>query len=190
MEIGALLRAARQELRLDINQASQLIHIRVHYLQALEDGRLENLPGFAYTKGYLQAYAAFLHLDKDEILRRFEYVEAALNKQSFYLPQVFRREKSPSSFIVLGGLFTAVLTVFLWKIAITSQYTTISQIDAPPQQYSFYLPQSNDPACLTGQPVLYPPCHTIKTPKGQFTLLTWRGQVNTVLDSKFHRPVD
>ena len=83
---------------------AQQLHIRVRYLDALECGRLNELPGISYTKGYLQVYANYIGLDKDEILRRFEDVEQAMGKRGFYFPQVLNKEKSPNSNIVWGSV--------------------------------------------------------------------------------------
>jgi cytoskeleton protein RodZ len=46
--------------------------IRLPYLQALEQGRLSDLPGNAYAVVFLRSYAASLGLDPDELSRRFK----------------------------------------------------------------------------------------------------------------------
>ncbi len=93
-EIGRLLQSAREDMQLDIAEAARQMHIRPRYLEALEHGKLEKLPGLPYAKGYLQTYASFLRLDQNEILRRFEQVEALIDKRGFYFPQVFSKTKT------------------------------------------------------------------------------------------------
>ena len=99
-----------------MQNAAQSLHIRTHYLQALEDGALEKLPSSAYIKGYLQAYASFLQLDRDEIIRRFEQVTNILPERGYFFPQVFSREKKPTNAIVWGGVVVAVLLYIIWVL--------------------------------------------------------------------------
>jgi len=62
-EIGNSLRAARIRQKLELSQAEGDTRIRAKYLRALEDERFELLPGSAYAKGFLRAYADYLGLD-------------------------------------------------------------------------------------------------------------------------------
>jgi transcriptional regulator with XRE-family HTH domain len=114
-DIGDLLRSARKEMRLSIGEAASRLHIRPHYLELLEAGEFKELPGISYAKGYLARYAAFLRLDKDEVLRRFERVEDALGRRGFYLPLTFSKEKKPTSMMVWGALVAALTLYFGWS---------------------------------------------------------------------------
>jgi cytoskeletal protein RodZ len=68
MEIGEQLRKARQLRSLSLEQAAQATHIRVHYLEALEEGRIEALPSMAQVRGFLRSYAGYLKLDAQPLL--------------------------------------------------------------------------------------------------------------------------
>lgn len=114
--IGDLLQRARRECGVTLEEAGKALHIRPHYLQALESGDLSQLPGSAYNRGYLQSYAIYLGLDRDEILRRFERVEPLMARRGFFHPQAFRAEKLPSPAIVWGALAAGVLVYLLWWI--------------------------------------------------------------------------
>ena len=46
-------------------------HLRLHYLKALENGALEDLPSPVQGRGMLSNYAAFLGMDADPLLLRF-----------------------------------------------------------------------------------------------------------------------
>jgi cytoskeletal protein RodZ len=62
-EIGGSLREARLKRNLTPADVQKAIRIRDRYLQALEEERWELLPGDAYVKGFLRAYADYLGLD-------------------------------------------------------------------------------------------------------------------------------
>lgn len=77
--VGGTLRAAREAHGWTIGDVAGHLRIRSNFLQALEDGRADELPGVAYAIGYVRAYAAFLDLDAEDAVRRFKDEEAALH---------------------------------------------------------------------------------------------------------------
>jgi len=156
-DIGILLRSARLETRMPIEQAAQALHIRVRYLEALEEGRLDAIPGLTYTKGYLYSYANFLDLDSQEILRRFEAVEVAMGKRAIYFPQVLNREKTPNSKIIWGSLIALLLIYLLWWAVVKPPGHELSMVDNMPKNGPSIM-ALNEVACLHPQEALYPPC--------------------------------
>lgn len=71
MKIGASLRERRELLSLTYDEIEGHIHLRPHYLAALEAGDFEALPSPVQTRGMLSNYAEFLDLDSDDLLLRF-----------------------------------------------------------------------------------------------------------------------
>jgi len=61
------LRAARQAKGLDFFRIERDTKIRTRYLEAIEDGRFEDLPGEIYARGFMRNYAAYLGLDADAV---------------------------------------------------------------------------------------------------------------------------
>ncbi len=188
-EIGRMLRTARQERRLSIQQASQEIHIRLRYLEALESGDFANLPGLAYVRGYLQKYASYLALDKDELLRRFDLGDESLARKTFYLPQTLRAEKTPRSYMVSGALGAALAIYLIWHFAVRSGAGDISPVEPYPAQVQAEIPEiveiipsiTSKQACLRGQVVLYPPCTAVQ---GQgFSPSAIPGQAHSIVEN-------
>jgi transcriptional regulator with XRE-family HTH domain len=160
VEIGSVLRNARGERNLSLEQAARELHIRSRYLEALEEGRFSELPGAAYVKGYLQRYAAYLQLDKEEVLRRFEQMDGVLARKAFYFPQVFSREQKPSHHMTYGGLAAALMVYLLWT-GLVSDRKDISTVDmarGPSEKASVSAPMAADASCFKAQAILYPPC--------------------------------
>ena len=62
-EIGSSLREARIRQDLDFEELETRTKVRAKYLRHLEDERFDQLPGHAYTKGFLRVYADALGLD-------------------------------------------------------------------------------------------------------------------------------
>lgn len=69
--VGAGLRAVRERLGWKLPEVAESLRIRPEFLEAIEAGNLEALPGAAYRSGFVRSYARTLGLDPDEILRRF-----------------------------------------------------------------------------------------------------------------------
>jgi cytoskeleton protein RodZ len=71
VSIGNQLRAQREHLSLSLEDVERFTHVRLHYLQALEEGRLDNLPSPVQGRGMLSNYATFLELDSEGLLLQF-----------------------------------------------------------------------------------------------------------------------
>ncbi|MCP4141061.1 MAG: DUF4115 domain-containing protein [Chloroflexi bacterium] len=69
--IGTALRERREMLSLTYTEIEGHIHLRPHYLTALESGDFEALPSPVQTRGMLSNYADFLDLDSDKLLIHF-----------------------------------------------------------------------------------------------------------------------
>jgi len=70
-EIGQTIREQRESLGLTLNDVERFTHIRLHHLQAIEEGNLKALPSPVQGRGMIDSYAAFLDLDTQSIMLRF-----------------------------------------------------------------------------------------------------------------------
>lgn len=69
--IGEALHQRRETLSLTVEEVENHIHVRKHYLQALEAGDFDHLPSSVQTRGMLSNYAHFLDMDVDALLLQF-----------------------------------------------------------------------------------------------------------------------
>jgi cytoskeletal protein RodZ len=70
--IASELKAKRESRNISLAQIATDTHISLHYLQSLEEGRFNDLPGGMYNRAFLRAYCEILDLDQSEMLRRYE----------------------------------------------------------------------------------------------------------------------
>jgi cytoskeleton protein RodZ len=70
--VGQDLRAARLRRGDEIAQVSRALKIRKDHLEALEEDRLEDLPGKTYAVGFVRSYARHLGLDESAYVERFK----------------------------------------------------------------------------------------------------------------------
>jgi len=66
--LGDALRLQREQMGVTLVQAAEDTRIREKFLQAIESGDYQSLPGTVYTKGFLRNYAEYLNLDPEEML--------------------------------------------------------------------------------------------------------------------------
>jgi hypothetical protein len=76
-ELGELLRAARLQKDVSLDEASSATRIRRQWLGAIEDGDFRVFPGPAYATGMLRNYAVYLGLNPDEILQTYHALTPA-----------------------------------------------------------------------------------------------------------------
>jgi len=106
---GADLRAARERLGWPIEDVSGALRIRLPHLEALEEGRIDLLPGNAYAVGFLRTYARTLGLDPDEIIRRFKAEASEVNRQTeLIFPAPMPQRGLPAGAVILLGVVLAV----------------------------------------------------------------------------------
>jgi cytoskeleton protein RodZ len=70
--VGHDLRAARLRRGDEIAQVSRALKIRKDHLEALENDRIEDLPGKTYAIGFVRSYARHLGLDAAQYVERFK----------------------------------------------------------------------------------------------------------------------
>ena len=112
---GADLRLARERVGWSLPEIAAVLHIRPLFLAALEDGRIDELPGNAYALGFLRTYASALGLDANEIARRFKAEAAAVNRKTeLQFPAPVPERGVPAGAVVLLGVLLAVAVYAGW----------------------------------------------------------------------------
>ncbi len=157
--IGAKLKQRRELLSLSISDVEQQIHVREHYLEAIENGHFSDLPSPVQAKGMLTNYADFLNLDSDALL--LEYAEGLqqqrIERQSPKRGQRVAQEISRSrlrlknffslDLLIIAGLFIGFSVFVIWGV------NRILAADSPPPQTTD-LPEVAEVLLATGTPTM------------------------------------
>ena len=69
--IGEILRKEREKQRMTIQDIEDGTSIRAAYIEAIESGDYDKMPGRVYAKGFVKNYANFLNLNAEEIVKQF-----------------------------------------------------------------------------------------------------------------------
>jgi len=145
-EIGQKIRDQRENLGLSLSDVERHTHIRSHYLQRIEEGRIDLLPSSVQGRGMVSSYARFLEMETESILLRFaeglqaERMQKLAEQQK---PQVEKPKKITKRMppwrmlltpdvLVGGGVVVLFLALSIWGISrISSVKKENSQPTAP-----------------------------------------------------------
>lgn len=114
-ELGAMMREMRENLGHELDAVARDLRIRLVYLEAIESGRLADLPGNAYVSGFLRSYSDFLGLEGEEIVRRFKMAGAEISSQpQLHLPSPVEEGRLPTASILLVAAVIAAAAYGGW----------------------------------------------------------------------------
>ena len=119
---GELLRQQREALGLELQDVADALKIKPNYLAALEAGRPDLLPGPTYASGFVRAYGEHVHLDGNEMLRRFKAESAALDtKPDLAFPMPLGEHSMPGGSMLLVALILALCGYGTWYYLATGE---------------------------------------------------------------------
>lgn len=113
--LGESLREARLALGQTIEDLSARLRIRRAYLEALEQGRLADLPGTAYAIGFVRSYAGALGLEAEEVVRRFrEITGQPAPRPKLVFPEPPAERAIPAGALMAFGTVLAIGGYVAW----------------------------------------------------------------------------
>ncbi|MFQ6016938.1 MAG: RodZ domain-containing protein [Kiloniellaceae bacterium] len=129
--VSTILRYAREDYGQDLRTVAQILRIRYFYLEAIESGRFDELPGTTYAVGFLRSYADFLGLDGSEIVERFkEETEGVEKKPELIFPEPVTEGKVPGGAIILISVLLLGLAYGGW-FYLSNQGKSIADLIPP-----------------------------------------------------------
>ncbi|HYG91680.1 MAG TPA: helix-turn-helix domain-containing protein [Azospirillum sp.] len=134
--VSTTLREARERLGVELRDVASILRIRYVYLQAIENGRYDDLPGAAYAAGFLRSYAEYLGLDPAEVLRRYKDEAAGrIRKQElYYLPMPAAGGGVPGGTVLLGTLVLAGIVYGSWYYLSATDRSVADMVPALPDR--------------------------------------------------------
>ncbi len=110
--VGQDLRAARLRRGDEIAAVSRALKIRKDHLEALENDRLEDLPGKTYAIGFVRSYARHLGLDSTLYVERFKQDISGRPEEHSREPAPIHQEEGrrlPQGWRIIGVVLVALL---------------------------------------------------------------------------------
>lgn len=85
--LGQRLQQLRDAQGLSLEQLGTKISVAPKYLQAIEEGRYQDLPGLVYARNFVKLYVAAMQLNVDSAMERFE--------QEYHVMKAVKPSKRP-----------------------------------------------------------------------------------------------
>ncbi len=97
-EIGEYLRKAREEKNISLKDVQESTKISMRYLEAIDRGDFNGIPGEVYRKGFIANYAAAIGLDSQDVLQRYHQIqsEQAAEQRQVQLEQAVIEKYNPT----------------------------------------------------------------------------------------------
>jgi cytoskeletal protein RodZ len=113
--VADLLRRARIDCGQDLPAVAGILRIRQTYLEAIETGEFDRLPGPAYAVGFLRTYAEYLGLDGEEMVERFKAeTQAAARRSELIFPEPVAEGRIPGGAIILVSVILLAVAYGGW----------------------------------------------------------------------------
>jgi cytoskeletal protein RodZ len=140
---GEYLRQQRDNREISLDQISARTRIQKKFLLALEQGRLDQLPGRTFVRGFIRAYAEALGLNSDQTLVLFEESQKELH------PAAAGEKPAPTPEKKRALVLTAILVLVVAATAAVIGLTLSLRQPAPAQK----APGAARSKPVPGQPV-------------------------------------
>lgn len=140
-ELGEVLKKARLEKKMSLDEIQEQTKIRKRYLEALEEGDYDVLPGKFYVRAFIKNYAEAIGLDADEVLKYYHddipnlerKVEEVIPARK---PQRIRSSSSEKLSKVLVNLllwgFFILIIVVVWYYVVSNNKDEPNKVDETP----------------------------------------------------------
>jgi len=132
--VGQDLRAARLRRGDEIAQVSRALKIRKDHLEALEEDRLEDLPGRTYAIGFVRSYARHLGLDANECVERFKREISGRTEERAHEPAPIHQDEGrrlPQGWRIITGAVVILLGWGAWHLFSSNTSSTQPVPPAP-----------------------------------------------------------
>ncbi len=179
--IGQDLRAARLRRGDDLATVSRVLKIRKDHLEALEEDRMDALPGRTYAVGFTRSYADYLGLDAVQCVERLKAEIAGRSDETTPPITVIDEDEHrrlPQGWKIIAGVVLLLVLYGAYQLAASADRMLNEPVTAAPPQMMASRPavaappirQPSEPIVVQ-QPLLAPPGDAGALPPAQTSSL-------------------
>ncbi|MBL6614685.1 MAG: helix-turn-helix domain-containing protein, partial [Reyranella sp.] len=134
--VGRLLRDQREARGLGLADVEKSLRIRRLHLEAIEEGRFDQLPGAAYIPAFLRAYAAHVGLDPEKVMTAYHLSGPVPIKRPVALPADFPivERRAPIGLAVLTVLLVVGVGYAAWHYLPREQSVVAEKVPPVPDR--------------------------------------------------------
>jgi len=127
--VGELLRSEREKKGLSVKDIEAAISIRVLYIDAIEEGNYDIVPGEVYLKGFIRNYANYLGLDGQKVIETYRQAqmpivtETSIDTPTVEEPKVRKIKKKKSNYLIEAVIILLCVVGGAWWLLGSSNNT-------------------------------------------------------------------
>jgi cytoskeleton protein RodZ len=130
--IGAELRRVRERTGGDLGDIAGRLRIRVELLEAIEDGRVDDLPDAVYALGFLRTYANYLGLDGEAAVTIFkDETQRYAGRSKLVFPLPGPGGRLPGGWLIATSVVLAALAYGGWYYVSEQDRIAVEMIPDP-----------------------------------------------------------
>lgn len=155
--VGRILAQAREIAGYSLYDVAATLRIRHGLLQAIEEGRHQDLPGPVYAIGFVRTYAEFLGFDGDQVVARFKRESTAVEKKPdlIFPAPVPEGSRVPGGAILMIAVLIGGLAYAGWYYLSSANRDMANEIAGLPARFAALLDGNAQPDATPG-PVVQP----------------------------------
>ena len=111
---GENLRRERELRGVDLHEMAEATKISIRFLQALEQDRVDILPGGIFPRAFVRQYGKYLGLDPERLVAEFVFATGG-ETAAARAPSVVHGEP-PRTALIVGGIVLLVLAFAAWAL--------------------------------------------------------------------------
>ncbi|MGB0625088.1 MAG: RodZ domain-containing protein [Alphaproteobacteria bacterium] len=151
--VGSFLREARENAGSTVADIARNLRIRRVYLEAIEDGRFDELPGATYAIGFVRSYAAYLGLDAPVLVERFKEEASGIQApQDLDFPTPVPEGRFPGGLLVTICLLLAGAAFGGWYWYQSQNGIEVARVPPPPAETASDVPAPPAPDAAADTP--------------------------------------
>lgn len=177
---GDNLRRERELRGITLREISEATKISVRFLQALEQDRMDVLPGGLFPRAFVRQYARYVGLDAEKVVAEFLYLQGETPVERRPPPPPTQRGVSPG--VIFFGL-VAVAAIVL-SLRRGTEHAAHPKGAGPLAPAAAAVPTPGSPAVLASDRVYPAPGVATPAPGPQTLVLTMTAQQNCWVEAR------
>src|SRR5690554_4383329 len=126
-DLGQLLKKARTQKGISLDELQELTKIRKRYLEAIEEGNYTILPGNFYVRAFIKSYSEAVGLNPDEVLNLYRNVIPSTSSEATKVEPTRKKQKTSFNTDRLSKWASTLLMWFFPLIIIAFIYVYFTQ---------------------------------------------------------------
>jgi len=141
--VGEILTEARVARGMDYADVAAQLRIRRTYIEAIEEGRLGDLPGSTYAIGFVRTYAEMMDLDVPKVVAKFKQEAAEFeDRTQLVFPEPMPGSRGPTVSVIVIAILMLAGAYAGWLYVSNKDSETIELVPPLPEALTKLLSSS------------------------------------------------